>query len=208
MVKNLHKIVLNFTCKVNIKQVFTLLLLSFFIVNAEGQTKERKWNLGILGGFNVYAGDLGNSMTNFTIDAIAQNPIGGITFSRFLSPSFNISVMSTIGSFGYYKDNVTIFKGNMLHGNIHLKYKLNNNILIKEEAWLAPFIFAGVGASDLTGPRINSGLDFPTIVTGIGARLRINEVLSFTYQSLPTIIHKLQQQHLQVTTCLWRILLV
>ncbi|MBC7382541.1 MAG: OmpA family protein [Bacteroidia bacterium] len=168
--------------EIKLKPMVLVLILPFLIMNADAQTKERKWNLGLLGGFSVYAGDLGNSMTDFTFDALRQNPLGGITVSRYLNRSFDFVVMGTTGSWGFYKQGVTIFKGNMLHGNLHLKYKLNNGYMISEDSRVAPYIFGGVGFSDLTGERINNSQDYP-IVGGIGLRLRINDVLNVNYQA-------------------------
>ena len=70
----------------------------------------------------------------------------------------------------------------MAHGNLNLKYKLNNGYLIAENAWLAPYLFAGAGVSSYTGDRINNNMDYP-IVGGVGLRIRITEVLSFNYQA-------------------------
>ena len=99
----------------NLKIFLSLLVLSLLAANTDAQTRERKWNLGLLGGFNVYAGNLGNSMTDFTFDVLRQNIIGGVTVSRYINKSFDVSTMGTIGSWGYYLNHNTVFKGNMLH---------------------------------------------------------------------------------------------
>jgi hypothetical protein len=44
-----------------------ILLLTFF--NTYGQTKDRKSSLGVMGGVNVCAGDLGNSIKDFTYNS-------------------------------------------------------------------------------------------------------------------------------------------
>ena len=70
----------------------------------------------------------------------------------------------------------------MLHGNLNIKYKLNNGYLIAEDSRLAPYLFAGMGIADFKGSQINNLLDYP-IVGGIGLRFRMNEVLSINYQA-------------------------
>ncbi len=159
----------------------TSILLLLGSINANAQSPERKWNLGLLGGISVYAGDLGNGMTDFTSDVFKQNIIVGATFSRYINPSFDVTLMGTYGSWGYYKNGVTLFKGDMTHGNIHLKYKFNNGYLLKEESRLAPYIFAGAGMSDFKGAHINAGQDYP-IIGGAGMRLRLSDAISINYQ--------------------------
>jgi OmpA-OmpF porin, OOP family len=160
--------------------IFLFLLGSF--LNSSAQNNERKWNLGVLGGVSVYAGDLGNSMTDFTSDVFFQNPTAGLTFSRYLNRSFDLSLNGSLGSWGYYKDNITVFKGSMLHSNLNLKYKFNNGYLLSEESKFAPYLFAGAGVSNYWGSRINSGKDYPTIV-GVGARFYLSNTLSINYQA-------------------------
>ncbi len=166
------------------KRLLFMIILSSFVMNADAQTSDRKWNFGILGGISTYAGDLGNGMLNFRTRDFEQNLLGGFTVSRYLNSSFDATIMGTYGSWGYYNTTApnVDFKGSMLHGNINIRYKLNNGYLISENAWLAPYIFAGAGVTSLTGSRINNGMDYP-IVGGLGLRIRITEVLSFNYQA-------------------------
>ncbi len=161
--------------------VFIFLLLS---LNLHAQTKERKWNLGIMGGISTYAGDLGNGMLDFRTRDFEQNLLGGFTVSRYLNASFDATVMGTYGTWGFYNTTAPdiSFKGTMQHANLNIKYKLNNGHLIPEDAWLAPYIFAGMGFSGFSGDDINDGLDYP-IVGGIGLRLKVTKVLSFNYQA-------------------------
>lgn len=166
----------------NWKQMMVALLMVVTSSQAFSQTRERKWNAGLMGGISVYAGDLGNSMTDFTTDVFRQNIIAGANFSRYLNRSFDVTLTSTVGSFGYYKDNNTIFKGDMLHANFTLKYKFYNGYFTSEDSKLAPYIFAGIGVSSFTGPFITNNVDMP-IVTGMGLRYRINDVIGITYQA-------------------------
>jgi outer membrane protein OmpA-like peptidoglycan-associated protein len=162
--------------------LITCLILLGNLNFAKAQTVERKWNLGAMGGISVYAGDLGNSTTNFTSDVFNQNLNLGLSLNRYLNKSFDISLMATIGSWGYYLDGNTIFKGTMAHGNLNLKYKFNNGYFLSEDSKLAPYIFAGAGISNYTGDRITNGLDYP-IVGGIGLRYRMSNTLSLFYQA-------------------------
>lgn len=179
---NLYKRVSTTFHEINWKQMMVALLLLVTFGQAQSQTHERKWHAGVMGGFSVYAGDLGNSMTDFTSDVLRQNLIGGVNFSRYINRSLDVSLSANIGSFGYYKDNKTIFKGDMMHANLTVKYKFYNGYMISEDSKLAPYVFAGVGFSDFSGPNITNNIDYP-IVGGAGVRWRLNDVVGITYQA-------------------------
>lgn len=161
--------------------VFLTMGIWLITTSVSAQSHDKRWNIGLLGGISVYAGDLGNSITNFTSDVFNQNLNVGANLSFYLTPSFDIALNSSMGSFGYYENGNTIFKGYMLHGNLNVKYKLNNGYMLKENAFLAPYIFAGGGASNFTGNNITNGYDYP-IVGGIGFNLRLTPNVNLVYQ--------------------------
>jgi len=184
MMKTLHAKVSGLIFTANWKRLLFILILSALFMKADSQTQDRKWGLGIFGGLSTYAGGLGNGILDFRPSDFQQNLLGGISVSRYINSSFDATIMGTYGTWGFY-NTITPdihFKGNMLHGNLNIKYKLNNGYLIAENSLLAPYIFAGVGASSYTGNRINNNMDYP-IVGGIGLKLRITEVLSINYQA-------------------------
>ncbi|MBU3661767.1 MAG: OmpA family protein [Bacteroidetes bacterium] len=159
------------------------LLAMFFSCQALiAQTSDKKWNLGLMAGFSVYNGDLGNSISDFRYTSIRENPTGGINFSRYLTRSFDLSLNASYGSFGYYEDGVTIFKGAMAHANLNVRYKFNNGYMLAEASKVAPYLFVGGGVSNFTGDRINNGYDYP-IVGGAGLRFRILPKITLNYQA-------------------------
>jgi len=184
MMRTIQTTISKFTPTKNLNQLLLMFILLFYMMNAGAQTQERKWNFGILGGISTYAGGLGNGMLDFKLTDFQQNLLGGITVSRYINSSFDATLMGTYGTWGYYNTKApnVDFKGNMLHSNISIKYKLNNGYLISENSWLAPYIFVGAGISSFTGDRINNNMDYP-IVGGVGLRFRVTEVLSFNYQA-------------------------
>jgi outer membrane protein OmpA-like peptidoglycan-associated protein len=158
------------------------LLLSLTLQNSFAQTAEKKWNLGLMAGFNVYNGDYGNSMRDFRYEAIRQNPTAAIHLSRYLFPSFDVAINASFGSYGYYFNGLTLFKGDMLHANLNLRYKLNNGYMLSENSRLAPYLFFGAGIANFTGDRINNGQDYP-VVGGLGIRYRISTNITLNYQA-------------------------
>lgn len=168
--------------EVTFKTFFSLFLLLFISQSIQAQSPDRKWNLGLMGGFSVYAGQYGNSMTNFTYAALRQNPNAGLNISRYLNRSFDVSINSSYGSYGYYPNGTTEFKGNMLHGNLNFRYKLYNGYMLSQDSRIAPYIFAGMGVSSFTGERINNTMDYPA-VAGLGIRLRLSPTITLNYQA-------------------------
>jgi OOP family OmpA-OmpF porin len=183
MVKTIQQKVSTLNLNGKLKQSIFALLLSFIIFNVSAQSSDRRWNATVLGGISVYAGDLGNGITDFNSEVFNQNIIIGGTVSRYLNPSFDATIMGTAGSWGYYaKDNGQGFKGDMLHVNLNVKYKFSNGYMIKEDSKLAPYVFAGLGFSNFSGSHITNGVDFP-IVGGAGMRFMLNEFISVNYQA-------------------------
>lgn len=164
------------------KQIIITLLLSMFFLNTNAQNRFHKWNAGVNGGISVYAGDLGNNIANFPLDVFEQNVVFGLNASRYLNRSLDLSLSGTMGSWGYYEDHKTVFKGDMLHGNINLRYKFYNGYMISEDSRLLPYAFAGVGFSRFSGSTINNSTDL-AIVTGAGVSLRLSEIVSINYQT-------------------------
>ncbi len=185
MKRTLLKATSSFVSKMALKHfLFLTIIIPLFRIDASAQTLDRKWNLGLFGGLSTYSGNLGDGISNFHTSDFEQNLLGGITFSRYLNSSFDATLMFTEGTWGFYHTVAPSmsFKGNMLHGNFMIKYKLNNGYLISENALVAPYLLAGLGISYYSGTRINENLDYP-IVAGAGIRIRITETLSINAQS-------------------------
>ncbi len=166
------------------KQFFFTLLFSTLIISSFAQTSDRKYNFGLVAGISTYSGDLGSGIFNFKSRDFQQNILGGVTFSRYINKSFDATLMATFGTWGYYdaKAPAQNFKAYMLQSNIAVKYKFNNGYLIPENSRISPYVFAGLGFTSLTGDRVNNDISFP-LVTGGGLKVRINEVLNFSYQA-------------------------
>lgn len=164
---------------------YSLLFITFcslLFLRTSAQTPERKWNIGVMGGISLYAGDLGNNITKFNPEVFSQNWVGGISVSRYINPSFDAMLNGVYGTWGYYDNAVTIFKGNMVHSNLSLKYKFNNGYMLAEQARLSPYIFGGIGGSYFSGDRITEGWDFP-FIGGAALKFRFDDVTSVTYQA-------------------------
>lgn len=131
----------------------TLLIAS---ITSYAQSSFNKWAVGVNGGLREYRGDLGNGFFNLNKNGGAT---GGVGLFKYLNPSFDAAFNFNVGSISYtstsndslkvgssnlsLKDR--IFKGYMVDYNLGLKYKFNNGYILKEEAFVGPFIGVGIG---------------------------------------------------------------
>ncbi|MDP1727298.1 MAG: OmpA family protein [Bacteroidota bacterium] len=161
--------------------ISSMLMILGFYISSHAQTVDRKWNLGLMVGTSEYAGDLGNGFIDFNTKALDNNRIVGLSLNRFMSTTFDFSLMGVFGDWGYYKT-AEPFKGEMILGSAFIKFKFDNGYIIKEESRLSPYLLFGAGFTRLRGDKINGGLDYP-IMAGAGLNLRISEVMGLNYQA-------------------------
>lgn len=111
------------------------------------QNRDNRWNIGLSYGTTQYAGDLGNGLLDFNTEALENNHYGGLSISRYLNRSFDISLAGNFGAFSYYKgDRAPIeFKNEVLNFNVVAKYKLASGDLIEEDSRIRPYILLGAG---------------------------------------------------------------
>ena len=170
------------------KTKYTLLVILVFLFSLPasfGQNSDNKWGFGFNVGVMDYIGDYGSEL--FRTD---QGYAVGVTLSRYLSPSFDL-----MGHFFYDKvdhndenglDKVNLlnFESHMYNLNLLAKYKLNNGYLLKEDAFLAPFLAAGLGGNyhdasgyGETGTFAEAKVK-PNFYGGAGINLRVARWLS------------------------------
>ena len=88
----------------------------------------------------------------------ARNYSGGIKLqvARYLSPSFNARLEGTYGSIYYpmvsnYPNRIGGFynQQNFFEASYLFEYKLNNNYVFKENAYIQPYLFIGFGTNNM-----------------------------------------------------------
>ena len=156
------------------------------------QTEDNKLSIGLSGGLNEYNGDLGNGLFKFK----PINPLGALSLSTYVSPSFNLGIQGSFGNFGYKGSYLNPlmdatqdieFGGNKYNGFMFLEYKLNNGYLLSKESKFAPFLTAGIGLAGYLENN-NDGMiqPFPVdLITPVGAGLKFqftdNLALQYKY---------------------------
>jgi hypothetical protein len=178
--------------------IVTLLLLS--TLSAEGQSTTNKFGLTLGASIQHYNGNLGNSFFKFnTVCFGAVNT----SFGAYLNKSFDVNITGSIGHFGYHPEHengVVVplelrcpgceglgmgeLRSLMVSGNVAIKYKFANDILLKENAKFAPYVYAGLGLNHLSDNMkrncVNVGYHY-TLVSGAGIRYNINEKFNIGY---------------------------
>lgn len=181
------------------------ILLAAFALSVMGLTAQNKnHKIGIEAGayLQQYNGNLGNSFFKFK-----ETAFGGVSanVALYLNKSFDAVVGGSIGHFGYCqtdKDKTRIvsieqrcpgctnglgmgeLRSRMISGNIAIKYKFANGMLLKENSRFAPYIYTGLGINQLSDNMkrncVNVGTHL-TINAGAGVKYNINERFSIGY---------------------------
>ncbi len=170
------------------KTKITLLLLMAFLLSIPasfGQNSENKWGVGLNFGVMDYIGDYGTEL--FKTD---QGYAVGLTLGRYLNPSFDLLLHSFYDKVDHNDENglnmvdQLNFESHMYNVNILAKYKFNNGYILKEDAFLAPFLVAGVGGNMHDASGFGESGSFaektikPNLFGGVGVNLRINSWLN------------------------------
>src|SRR3989337_4146131 len=162
---------------------FLILLFLFTTLSAYSQSGA----IGVHGTLNEYAGDLNLDNYHFYSFSHAK-PGAAVSVQQYLSPSFNLVEKFSFNQVRY--QNAEKLRGvdaDFLTLNLKLKYKLNNDYLLKETAEIAPFLVAGIGGTYIDS-KSYTVLDNSTIADGefkanaalgIGVLFQFSERLGF-----------------------------
>ena len=167
------------------------LLLAVLVVFSPllmAQTENSKFSIGLFGGLNEYNGDLGNGLFRFK----NVNPMGALSLSTYISPSFNLGLQGSYGKYGYESTSSNYpnasFKGNKYDAFMFLEYKLNNGYIISKNSKFSPFLTAGIGlAGYLENNNDGKIQPFPmdlTVPVGAGLKYQISDNFAVQYKYL------------------------
>lgn len=173
-----------------LKNVLLIVLVAFSQL-IFAQNADNKVAVTLYGGLNQYNGDLGNGLKSFT----PLNPLGALSLSTYVSPSFDLGVQGSYGKYafsGSYLEPVlnvmkdVNFSGAKYEGFMHLDYKFANGYILSKNAFIQPFLTAGIGLAGYKGTNINT---FPMdLITpfGAGLKFKLSENVALTYKFLYT----------------------
>ncbi|NLA23530.1 MAG: OmpA family protein, partial [Bacteroidales bacterium] len=135
----------------------------------------------LLGGTNQYVGELGSDLFKLPFYGY-----GGLSFDRYLSPSFDLGVGITYGDMGMWKDTYYNFLTRKFDGNFHLTYKFNNGYILAEDSKFSPYLMLGIGAANYSlGDRESRGFRADKndliVPVGLGLKYHINDWFAVGY---------------------------
>lgn len=164
------------------KRFLILVGLGMVVASLHAQTDERPWSIGLHGGLTQYNGDRGQGIYSLQQNAYG---FGGISFSRYLSPHFDVTMNGSRGIFSHTeatsswstpKDiSQSTFKAQYNTVNLVLRYNIT-----KPTAIVRPYIFVGAGLMvfdkkyTIPHQRVEGAL--PNF--GAGANFRLNPWMS------------------------------
>jgi len=170
-----------------------------FVSTARSQTDEKKWNIGIQGGLTQYNGDKGQNFYSFNQAAYG---FGGISFSRYLSRHFDISLFGTRGELGNVQP-ISSWSTPSDIANNHFLVRMNTaNLVLRlnitgPQAPVRPYLYVGAGAIvyDKRYSETTRRMDYALPSFGAGFNIRLTDVIylqlqeSFMYSSTDEIDH-------------------
>ena len=123
-----------------LKGVVMLMIMFLGIsIIIDAQTQDLRWNIG-LHGFSQFNGGVGNDFYKRDVSMKDLNDLGSVSFSRYLTSHFDVSLTGTKGKVGF-KDS----KGTFTSGFSSLLADFRFN-LIGSKSFVKPYIFIGGGA--------------------------------------------------------------
>ncbi|SHG21913.1 Thrombospondin type 3 repeat-containing protein [Flavobacterium micromati] len=158
------------------KKIILLCSCLAFTLLTQGQTEDKKWNIGLHGGVTQYQGDLGN---NFYKTDKAYYGFGGISVSRYLGRYFDLNFLASKGTIGYNDGTARSFNTDFNAVALNLRFNMTGS-----ESILRPYVFAGVGAilfdKDLSFDKDLIDYALPTV--GGGINIRLTDVITLNLQ--------------------------
>lgn len=174
----------------------TKLLFMLLVVSATGfsQTAEKKNNISIGGGKQSYNGDLGNAWFNPEEEFYG---FVSIAYSHYINKSFDATLSVSTGDYGHCREQdeprvrpdgtpVLNMLSRLTNGVVSAKYKFANGYLLKEDAKLAPYLYAGAGINNISEfwwsdkTRAHTG-NYASLNGGIGIKYNFNQKINLGY---------------------------
>jgi outer membrane protein OmpA-like peptidoglycan-associated protein len=152
----------------------------FALTSSIAQTTERKLSIGINSGLTDYHGELDHSW--FNLDKAARGNVG-LSVMYNLNKYFNTGIMASYGGFGYHAGEGVGVNANMLHANAQLRFKLDNDLILKETSKFKPYLFIGTGLSNYTNvdnSDLVEGTDW-TGNAGAGVTYMFTDLIGINY---------------------------
>lgn len=181
-----------------------LLIVAAGLLAIGSVAQNAKYHFGITSGISIqhYNGNLGNSFFQFKTTCFAGE---SATLGMYMNRSFDVNLGFSVGDFGYCqteKDKSRLvsveqrcpgctdrlgmgeLRSRMTSVNANVKYKFANGYLLKEDAKLAPYAYAGLGINRLVDNMkkncVNAGDHF-SVNAGLGIKYNVTQRFNVGY---------------------------
>jgi outer membrane protein OmpA-like peptidoglycan-associated protein len=129
------------------KVLYTLILCALYVQATHAQTKQNPWGLGIMPStYSFYALRDGSNFFN------SADYGGGVALSlhKYASKSFDLGFVTGFARVRHPNDISAVRadqRDNFLHGQLSIKYKLNNGYILSDKSIVSPYLATGIGAN-------------------------------------------------------------
>jgi OmpA-OmpF porin, OOP family len=157
------------------KKLLFVVCACIMMLAASSQNSEKRWSVGIHGGRNQYAGDLGSGFYRFDRAFYGH---AGFSVSRYLTRHFDASLFFTRGEMGYQKEGISDpvlpngFLVRLTTANLLLRYNF-----FRPEARVRPYVAGGLammfqqGIAESYVKRNSYDFALPSVAAGINFRI-------------------------------------
>lgn len=184
------------------KNILLIVAFILFTLNSFAQSKNHKVGITLGAYIQHYKGNLGNSFFRFRTVCFGG---GSANVGLYVNKYFDANVGVTAGDYGYCPTAADVsrnagveqqcpgcedrlgmgaLRARMVAGNAAIRFKFANGFLLKENAKLSPYIYAGIGINHLADRMkkqcLNAGYHF-SINGGGGIQYNICDRVNVGY---------------------------
>lgn len=162
---------------------FTLVLVTLIAMGSSLSARAQSGAIGFHATLAEYDGDLNGNQHHYY--QFADPKLGGaLSFQQYLNSSFNLVEKASYNTMGYRNSDRTLgITANMFALNLKLRYKFNNGYIVSEDAAIAPFLTAGIGATlinsklatEVSQEVITDNVYAANIAVGAGILFQLND---------------------------------
>ena len=159
-------------------------VLGMVAPRAQAQTADRKTAIGANVSLEQYRGNMGTDFWDIGYPKEFRVGGGG-HITRYLSPSFDLSLLGNYETYRFSADkpgNNFELRNGMV--DLGLKLKLNNGKILKEDAFIQPFLMAGGGMffansdGSVAGKHFFNQIRRPEVFGMAGLRFRLSDAVA------------------------------
>ncbi|WP_306639495.1 OmpA family protein [Sanyastnella coralliicola] len=157
--------------------LFVLAILACMCMFSQNQVRD--FSISVLGGVKEYAGEYGNEFYQFDRDHVAF----GLSLAGYIDESWDVMGMISYGQISNGND-TSYFSNRLFNLSLLAKYKFANGYILKQDARVAPYLFAGIGDAIMRAEHYTDEFDMAfNFPAGVGLDIHLNDWMALNVQS-------------------------